>query len=349
MSMEEVRQLISEGVQLLKDGKLDEAIAKLKEAVDLDPSSVQAHAYLGAAYARDGQGPASVEQFQAAVDLDPDNPVHTFNLGQAFEVAGSKPRAMQLYEKALALDPKYSKAQQRLDALTGKNKPSAAPAAPPAAVPAAPAQAAAPTTSIPTVGAPRPAPPPAAPLGGPPQYGAAPAQTQYGAPPTQYGGPPRSNYDPSLGLGRSAPTYSDFSPAWKRLVAALIDGLITAAVIVPMVFMFVLSDAGGVARGADPSTSPGAGLVQMAACLFGLLYYVGFNSTLGATPGKLALGMRILKTDGTKIGVGTAFGRYLLQGIIGSLTCQLAYIVIIVNEEHRGWHDQIMSTMVVDK
>jgi len=122
MSTDEVRQLLGEGAQLMKEGKLGEAIAKLKSAADLDPSSVQARSYLGAAYARDGQGPASVEQFQAAVDLDPDNPVHNFNLGQAFEVAGSKPRAMQLYEKALALDPKYAKARQRLDACGGSGR-----------------------------------------------------------------------------------------------------------------------------------------------------------------------------------------------------------------------------------
>lgn len=337
MATDELKQLLGEGAQLFKDGKLDEAIIKLKAAVEADPSSVQAHSYLGAAYASDGQHPASVEQFQAVVDLDPDSPVHNFNLGQAFETAGSRPRAITLYQKALALDPKYARAQQRLDALTGRP---VAPAAPAASAPSAP-------PSAPPQGAPRPmAPPAAAPLGGPPQYGTAP--TQYGAAP-QYGGQsqsgPQSSFDPSLGLGKKAPDYTDYSPSWKRFVAALIDGAITAVVIVPMVLYQVST--------ADPTGSassiPATSGMQIFAALFGLLYYVGFNSFLGATPGKLALGMRILKTDGSKIGFGTALGRYVLMGVLSSITCQLAYIVILVNGDHRGWHDQALDTMVVDK
>lgn len=182
MASDEVKELLGQGAQLLKEGKLDEAIAKLKAAVDADPSNIQAHAYLGAAYASDGQGPASVEQFQAAVDLDPTSAVHTFNLGQAFEKAGSKPRAMDLYQKALVLDPKYARAQQRLDAMTGGTAASARPAPPaPAAPPTQPAVQTMP--SAPAPGAPRPM-APVAPVGGPSQVG---VQSQYSAPPQPMG------------------------------------------------------------------------------------------------------------------------------------------------------------------
>jgi uncharacterized RDD family membrane protein YckC len=93
---------------------------------------------------------------------------------------------------------------------------------------------------------------------------------------------------------------------------------------------------------------PAMGVMMAVTIVVYLLYYVGFNTALGATPGKLILGMRILKTDGSKIGVGTALGRYLLQSIFAMLTCGLAYIAILLNDENRGWHDQIMDTMVVD-
>lgn len=356
--MDDVKQLISDGVQLFKDGKLDEAIAKLKAAVEEDPSSVQAHSYLGAAYARNGENPASVEQFQAAVDLDPQSAVHTFNLGQAFETAGSKPRAQALYEKALALDPKYARAKQRRDALTGGPKPAPAPPAP--AAPPAPTPPPAVTAAMPS--APQPAPTqmgsPYSPPGGQPQAG---APTPYGAQPqyggaTQYGAPPRYP-DPALGLGMRGSTYANYSPSWKRFVASLIDGLVLAVVILPVYFLAVMPAMSSLTYGsaADPraaaaAVSAAVTKIQGFAAVLGILYYVGFNGSLGATPGKLALGMRIVKTDGSKMGFGTTLGRYFLQGIFAALTCGgLSYIAILVNPQHRGWHDQLMDTMVVDK
>ncbi len=347
MSTDEVRQLLGEGAQLMKEGKLGEAIAKLKSAADLDPSSVQARSYLGAAYARDGQGPASVEQFQAAVDLDPDNPVHNFNLGQAFEVAGSKPRAMQLYEKALALDPKYAKARQRLDALTGGNKPAPTAAA---AAPAATQMSGIP--GVPAVQQPA-GPPPAAPVGGPPQYGAAPTQygapAQYGAAP-QPGGPLRPSYDPSLGLGRQSAAYSNPSSSGKRLLAAIIDALLLGAVI--GIAVFATKPAGvdfSSSSGETNAVEAWMQQIRLVSMWLTAAYVVGFNTACAATPGKMALGMRIVKTDGSKMGFLTALGRYIIQSIISSFTCSLGMLSIVFNSERRGWHDQAAGTVVVDK
>lgn|GEM_PF-717903 len=190
MGIDEAKQLISDGAQLFKEGNLDGAVEKLKAALEEDPASAQAHSYLGAVYARKGEMPLSVEQFQAAVDIDPDSASHTFNLGQAMETSGNKMRAQALYEKALALDPKYARAQQRLEALTGKPVAAPAPSAPSRPVPAPPAPAPAqvvPPAAARTVSAPAgpPAAPwenqPARPLAGPPP--AAGSSQGYSAPP----------------------------------------------------------------------------------------------------------------------------------------------------------------------
>lgn len=331
--MGDALQLVSEGAQLFKEGKLQEAIAKLKAAVEADASNVQAHSYLGAAYASKGEHPASIEQFQAALDLDPTRAIHSFNLGQAYENSGNKQRAQDFYKAALAIDPQYARAQQRLDALT--STPAPAPVTPPVA-----------TVSMPS------APPPAV-----TQIG-----QSYSPPPPSYSGgsqvgaPPTFGPDPSLGLGRKTLAYSDYSPSWKRFVAALLDGLILAIVILPVYFLAVVPAMSTLAPGG--TANPQAAVIAMQAAMtkmqafsavLGILYYVGFNASLGATPGKMALGMKILKTDGSKIGIGTAIGRYLLQGLFAALTCQLAYIAILVDSENRGWHDKVMDTMVVDK
>ena len=358
--MDDAKQLIEEGAQLFKDGKLDEAIGKLKAAVAADPSSVQAHSYLGAAYASDKQHPEAIEQFQAAVDLNPNSAVHTFNLAQAYENAGSKPRAQALYEKALELDPKYARAQQRLQALTGQSfapprqtMRSAAPVSAPK--PAAPAAPSAPVASAPTA---VPGLQPQQSSGPSPYAATQPLGTggpQYSPPPVQR--PP----DPSLGLGSPAVFCANTSPSWKRFVAALIDGVITNAVTRLLANAMITATVPTAMQASAPrtiQTGDPTALAPVLATVFGtaffvsvgfcLLYFVGFNAALGATPGKLILGMRIVKTDGSKIGVGIAMVRYLLQSVFALFTLGLAYIVILVNSEQRGWHDQVAGTMVVD-
>lgn len=344
-------EVIREGAQLFKEGRFDEAIVKLKAAVDADPSNVQARSYLGAAYAASGQHPASVEQFQAAVDLSPQSAVHTFNLGQAFEMSGNRVRAQAMYEKALSLDPGYARARQQLNGLTGgrSGSNSANQAAPTPLAPQAPAPAQ--TAAIPTVGAPAAPPAPA----GPAPYGGPSSAT-----PTQYG-PQPSGFGPSLGLGRKEPAYGNYSAWWKRLVAFLIDMFLMG--IISLVIVFAMKPSITVAGGGATLQQQSEVVAQamtsvilwmrniwLATAIMSFCYIVGFNTAFGATPGKLALGMRILKIDGSKIGFGTALGRYLIQFLLSIISGGgLAHISIVINSERRGLHDQAMGTMVVDK
>lgn len=170
--MADVKHLLDEGIQFFNEGKLDEAIAKFKEALEADSANVQAHSYLGAAFAREKEYPSAIEQFKAAVDLAPENATHLFNLGQAYETAGNKPQAQVIYEKALSIDPKYARARQCLEALTGR------PIAP-APKPAAPVQPPTQTVSMPSA-------PPPAPTQAMPPY----------QPPTSPIAPPYGNTGP---------------------------------------------------------------------------------------------------------------------------------------------------------
>lgn len=339
--MGDVKQLISEGAQFFKDGKLEEAIAKLKAAVEEDPSSVQAHSYLGAAFARNGENPESVEQFQLAVDLAPNSAVHTFNLGQAYETSGGKPRAQALYEKALALDPKYARARQRLEALTGQSSTPQRPATPAPAPP--PAQTVSMPSTQPPVGATQVGAPYSPPPGGPAPYG---TQPSYGGGP-QYGAPPM--HGPPPGLTKKS-VYISYADPWKRLVAMIIDNLLLGAVGAGIGFAMAKPELVP-ATSQTQQLAPIAALVsklQFTDVVISFLYFVLFNSLLGQTPGKIAMSIRILKADGSKIGVGTAIVRYLIQNLLGALTCGLINLVIIFNSENRGVHDQVAGTVVAD-
>lgn len=125
--------------------------------------------------------------------------------------------------------------------------------------------------------------------------------------------------------------------------AYLIDLVIVAII---QALLFPLMSRGAVLSGGAVDPSAMAMLYGVSFAL-GIGYVCGFETVRGATPGKMALGIKILKTNGSPIGFGTSLGRLLLKGVFSGLTCLLAYIAVATNPVHQGWHDKLMNTMVV--
>ena len=70
-------------------------------------------------------------------------------------------------------------------------------------------------------------------------------------------------------------------------------------------------------------------------------------ATRGQSPGKIAIGIKIVKTDGSSIGFGTTLIREVIGKIISSIILLLGYIWILFDGKRQGWHDKIASTYVV--
>jgi len=113
-----------------------------------------------------------------------------------------------------------------------------------------------------------------------------------------------------------------------RLAAAIIDGIIiTLLSSVPVVF----------ARGL-----PGIpGVV-----LFWLYYWL-FTGLKGQTPGKMALGIRVVDEQGNKPGLERAALREIAGRLVSSVTFLLGFLWIIWDGRRQGWHDKIARTFVV--
>jgi uncharacterized RDD family membrane protein YckC len=87
---------------------------------------------------------------------------------------------------------------------------------------------------------------------------------------------------------------------------------------------------------------------QMMPWLLGLpvLYEVLFNGTFGATPGKMAMGAKIVGADGSPAG----YGRSLRRSLAARLTEVLfyvGYLWILARPDKRGPHDLLAGTRVV--
>jgi uncharacterized RDD family membrane protein YckC len=81
-----------------------------------------------------------------------------------------------------------------------------------------------------------------------------------------------------------------------------------------------------------------------------LLYPLGLTlmtTLFGGSPGKLLTGIQVVDAQGQKISFKRAFfRRYIGYMVSGMLFC-LGFIWIAIDEQRRGWHDQIADTFVV--
>jgi uncharacterized RDD family membrane protein YckC len=71
-----------------------------------------------------------------------------------------------------------------------------------------------------------------------------------------------------------------------------------------------------------------------------------FVSQMGATPGKMALGMKVVRPDGSRVDLGRAVGRYFAK-LLSMLILGIGYIMVAFDSEKRGLHDMICDTRVV--
>jgi len=76
-----------------------------------------------------------------------------------------------------------------------------------------------------------------------------------------------------------------------------------------------------------------------------MLYFTYFHGTVGQTPGKKMLGLKVIQTSGAPMTLGIAFLRwvgYLVSGIV----FYLGFIWVGIDVRKQGWHDKIAGTYV---
>lgn len=128
---------------------------------------------------------------------------------------------------------------------------------------------------------------------------------------------------------------------WIRLVAWLIDFIVLGIVQViliaiwPGLFEYISSDSYG-----HP--------VDLVIFVTDALYFTIGVAVWSTTIGKRALGVYVLRPDGSKVGVGRALARYF-AGILSALIIGIGYLMIGLRSDKRGLHDLICDTVVVRK
>jgi len=148
-------------------------------------------------------------------------------------------------------------------------------------------------------------------------------------------------------LGQTAFSDAEAVGFWPRVGAYLIDVMVWQGIFLAI-------------WGPGPQTLPTtpSGLPDLEAffrqmgpmlgyrMLIQMLYTVLLTGWLGATLGKLAVGARIVNIDGSRLGFGKAFLRWLATNV-SSLTFGIGFLMVAFRRDKRALHDLLAQTRVI--
>ncbi|MBN4074094.1 RDD family protein [bacterium AH-315-E10] len=129
-----------------------------------------------------------------------------------------------------------------------------------------------------------------------------------------------------------------------RFVARILDGIIVG--VVNMILVFVITFAG--AMMGDTMATVASLFANLLSIALGAAYVIFFLGKYQATPGKMALGLKVVMADGSPISYGRATGRFFAD-ILSYILCCIGYIMACFDDERRALHDRICDTRVVNK
>ena len=146
-----------------------------------------------------------------------------------------------------------------------------------------------------------------------------------------------------------APGALHYASFGSRLMARMIDSFIVGAIFAVLtVGMAVVI--GSMASG-DPEAGQGAAvvvvlLVNVMAFVFPIVYSAFFVARSGATPGKMAMGLKVVRPNGYDVSTGQAWGRAFAD-LLSQITMGIGYLLVLFDEEKRALHDHICGTRVI--
>lgn len=135
---------------------------------------------------------------------------------------------------------------------------------------------------------------------------------------------------------------SMYAGFWRRVVAAILDGLVVSIVTVPLTL--ALGGGDDIGSGSGMYSSPAASSISI---VLGWLYAALMeSSSKQATLGKMAMGIIVTDLAGRRIGFGKATGRHFAK-ILSALILGIGFLMVAFTQRKQGLHDILAGTLVV--
>ena len=161
-----------------------------------------------------------------------------------------------------------------------------------------------------------------------------------------------------MATGPGAAASMSYAGVWIRSGARFIDGLvfmvpfgIAMALLIPNLLR--------AARSQPPNQAALTGFMLTLLPIFFLAmttYEVVMLRYRGATVGKIACGLKVVRSDGRSLGWGVCFGRFFMWNIVTSGIPYLNFVLMLVStimagtdEQKRALHDRVCDTRVIYK
>lgn len=132
----------------------------------------------------------------------------------------------------------------------------------------------------------------------------------------------------------------NYAGFWIRFLAKFVDGLIQ------QIFNFLFGLFLGVLFSRTDQQIAFSIISILISLLVSAAYSIFLTGKYGATIGKMALGLRTVRSDGSAVSYGLATGRFFAE-ILSSFTLLIGYIIAAFDEEKRTLHDRICDTRVI--
>ncbi len=141
---------------------------------------------------------------------------------------------------------------------------------------------------------------------------------------------------------------------WRRVVAIFIDKIILYCVyIAVMIAEFTIlpsrpySHLPDMPTGIWADVTPGFIIGHLImGVIIGMVYFIYFHGSVGRTPGKMLLGLKVIQTTGKDMTYGVAFLRWVGY-IFSVLPLYLGFLWVAFDGKKQGWHDKIAGTLVI--
>jgi uncharacterized RDD family membrane protein YckC len=153
----------------------------------------------------------------------------------------------------------------------------------------------------------------------------------------------KPRYFQRLQEGGAAPGVFQYAGFWVRFGAKMIDGIIVGVANMVLGFM------AGIMMATDPTPERIMALqlvLNVISLAINISYITFFLGRFGATPGKMALGLKVVRPDGSPLTYGRACGRGFAE-ILSGIILLIGYIMAAFDDEKRTLHDRIADTRVV--
>ena len=130
-----------------------------------------------------------------------------------------------------------------------------------------------------------------------------------------------------------------------RGLAFMIDFFV---VVFPLVFVWMMLGQ-PVPENFDQILNPPEGYdrLQILVLFINMAYHTGLITYLATTAGKRALGLYVVRTDGSRVGFVRALARHFLTVMSANLTLGVIFLFVLFREDRRSVHDLICDTVVV--